>query len=518
MTLLADVVAASATVAATTKRNEKKAALAELLGRLAPDEIEVVVGFLVGEVRQGRIGIGWATVRDLDVSPADEPSITIGEVDATIDELQRTVGPGSQGRRNRLLTELLGRATEQEVDFLGRLFVGEMRTGALAGVVTDAVAVASGVKLASVRRAAMLAGDLGTVARLALVEGTDAVEAVGLEPLRPVLPMLASTSESVAAAIEEVGEASVEWKLDGARIQVHRSGDDVRIFTRNLNDVTDRLPEIVAIVAGFDADSFVLDGEVLGFMGPDGDPQAFQDTMSRFGSSPERDAGPEGAAASNPTRLTPHFFDVLHLDGDDQIDEPLRVRRDRLSGLVGRHLIPGTITGDADDGQAVLDEALERRHEGVMVKAADSTYDAGRRGKSWRKVKPVHTLDLVVLGVEWGRGRRRGWLSNIHMGALDPDTGEFVMVGKTFKGMTDDMLRWQTERFTELKTSEEGHVVWVRPEQVVEVAVDGAQSSTRYPGGVALRFARVKQYRDDKDPSDADTLAAVRALLPGGGI
>lgn len=509
MTLLADVVDASAVVAATTKRNEKKAALADLFARLEPDEIEVVVGFLVGEVRQGRIGIGWAAVRDLDVAPADEPSITIGEVDRTIDELQATVGPGSQGRRRGMLAELFSRATADEADFLGRLFVGEMRTGALAGVVTDAVAVASGVKLASVRRAAMLAGDLGTVARLALTEGVDAIDAVGLEPLRPVLPMLASTSESVAAAIEEVGEASVEWKLDGARIQVHRSGDDVRIYTRNLNDVTDRLPEIVETVLGFDADSFVLDGEVLGFMGPEESPQAFQDTMSRFG----RDD-----AASNPTRLTPHFFDVLHLDGADQIDEPLRVRRERLADLTGRHLIPGTITDDADAGQSVLDEALARGHEGVMVKAADSTYDAGRRGKSWRKVKPVHTLDLVVLGVEWGSGRRRGWLSNIHMGALDPDTGEFVMVGKTFKGMTDAMLEWQTERFTELKTGEQGHVVWVRPEQVVEVAVDGAQSSTRYPGGVALRFARVKQYRDDKAPADADTLDAVRSLLPGVGI
>ncbi|MDE0804332.1 MAG: ATP-dependent DNA ligase [Acidimicrobiales bacterium] len=509
MTLLADVVEAAAAVAATTKRNEKKAALAGLLGRLDPDEIEVVVGFLVGEVRQGRIGIGWATVAGLDVAPADEPSITIGEVDCTIDELQSTVGPGSQGRRSEMLIGLFARATADEADFLGRLFVGEMRTGALAGVVTDAVAVASGVKLASVRRAAMLAGDLGTVARLALTEGADAIDTVGLEPLRPVLPMLASTSESVAAAIEEVGEASVEWKLDGARIQVHRSGDDVRIYTRNLNDLTDRLPEIVETVLGFDADSLVLDGEVLGFMGPEESPQAFQDTMSRFG----RDD-----ATSNPTRLTPHFFDVLHLDGTDQIDEPLRVRRERLADLTGRHLIPGVITDVAVAGQTVLDEALARGHEGVMVKAADSTYDAGRRGKSWRKVKPVHTLDLVVLGVEWGSGRRRGWLSNIHMGARDPDTGEFVMVGKTFKGMTDAMLEWQTERFTELKTGEDGHVVWVRPEQVVEVAVDGAQSSTRYPGGVALRFARVKQYRDDKATADADTLDAVRSLLPGARI
>lgn len=506
MTRLARVVETAAAVTATTKRTEKKAALAELFRELEPDEIEIVVGFLVGEVRQGRIGIGWATIRDLDAVPAAAPSIEIGDVDAAIDQLQRTTGPGSQGARAEQLHALFERVTDAEADFLSRLFVGEMRTGALAGVVTDAIAAASGVKLATVRRAAMLAGDLGTIARLALVEGSEGVAAVGLEPLRAVQPMLASTSESVAAAIEEVGEASVEWKLDGARIQVHRSGSDVRIYTRNLNDVTERLPEVVEVVRAFDAESFVLDGEVLGFMGPDEGPQAFQDTMSRFG---------RGDAASNPTRLTPHFFDVLHLDGVDRIDEPLRARRPALEALVGEHLIPGSVTADPDEAGTVLDDALSHGHEGVMVKAADSTYETGRRGKSWRKVKPVHTLDLVVLGVEWGSGRRRGWLSNIHMGARDPETGDFVMVGKTFKGMTDDMLRWQTERFGALKTSEEGHVVWVRPEQVVEVAVDGAQSSTRYPGGVALRFARVKQYRDDKGPDDADTLDAVRALLPG---
>ena len=509
MTRLARVVDTAVAVAATSKRTEKKAALAELFRTLEPEEIDVVVGFLVGEVRQGRIGIGWATIRDLDVAPSPTPSIEIGEVDTVVTELQGTTGPGSQAARAAQLQALFRRATATEADFLSRLFVGEMRTGALAGVVTDAIAAASGVKLAAVRRAAMLAGDLGTVARLALVDGADAIAAVGLEPLRAVQPMLASTSESVAAAIEEIGEASVEWKLDGARIQVHRAGADVRIYTRNLNDVTDRLPEVVDVVRSFEAESFVLDGEVLGFMGPDEGPQAFQDTMSRFG---------RGDATSNPTRLTPHFFDVLHLDGRDQIDEPLRTRRHLLEALVGEHLIPGSVTGDADAASAVLDDALARGHEGVMVKAAESTYEAGRRGKSWRKVKPVHTLDLVVLGVEWGSGRRKGWLSNIHMGARDTATGEFVMVGKTFKGMTDEMLRWQTERFAELKTGEEGHVVWVRPEQVVEVAVDGAQSSTRYPGGVALRFARVKQYRDDKGPDEADTLDAVRALLPGARI
>ncbi len=514
MTLLTDVVAAAEVVAATTKRTEKKAALAGLLRALASDEIETVVGFLIGELRQGRIGIGWATVRDLPAGMAAQPSLTVADVDEAVTRVAETTGAGSQAARASLLGDLLAVATPAEADFVGRLFTGELRTGALAGVVTDAIAVASGVKLAAVRRAAMLAGDLPVVARIALVEGADAVAAVGLRPLRPVQPMLASTSESVEVALAEIGEASVEWKLDGARIQVHRSGDVVRIYTRNLNDVTDRLPEIVDVVIGYDAESFVLDGEVLGFSEPAGAaepdgaraPQAFQDTMSRFG---------RAEATTHPTRLTPHFFDVLHLDGVDQIDEPLRARRERLVALVGHDLIPGVVTSDPAEAAAVQAEALGRGHEGVMVKAADSAYDAGRRGKSWRKVKPVHTLDLVVLGVEWGSGRRRGTLSNIHLGARDPATGGFVMVGKTFKGMTDEMLAWQTERFRELEVRRTDHVVWVRHEQVVEIALDGAQTSTRYPGGVALRFARVRRYRHDKDPADADTLAAVRALLPG---
>jgi len=505
VTLLADVVAAADAVAATSKRTAKRDALAGLFALLAPDEVPVVVGFLLGEVRQGRIGVGWAAIRDLDCPPSSEANLGVDEVDRAVSVLASTTGSGSQAARRSQLVALLSRATASEADFLGRLFVGEMRTGALAGVVTDAVAAASGIPAATVRRAVMLAGDLGAVARIALTDGREAVEAVGLEPLRAVQPMLASTSESVAAALGEVGEASVEWKLDGARIQVHRAGDDVRIYTRNLNDVTARLPEVVEVVRAFEAASFVLDGEVLGFMGPDQGPQAFQDTMSRFG----RGAGE--------TALVPQFFDVLHVDGVDLIDEPLRVRRARLAGLVGPHVIPGTTTDDPAVGEAVLEEALAHGHEGVMVKAADAPYEAGRRGRSWRKVKPVHTLDLVVLAVEWGSGRRQGWLSNIHLGALDPDTGEPVMVGKTFKGMTDEMLAWQTERFQELETHRSGHTVHVRPEQVVEIALDGAQSSTRYPGGVALRFARVVRYRDDKSAHEADTLDAVRSLLAGHG-
>lgn len=507
MTRFAAVVDALERVAATTKRNEKKATLAELLGSVDVAEVEIVVGFLVGEVRQGRIGVGWASLRELDVEPAPEPSLSVAEVDAAIGALAATTGPGSQSGRHDQLRTVFGRATPPEADFLERLFVGDLRTGALAGVVTDAVAAASGLPLAAVRRASMLAGDLGTVARLALAGGADAVAAVGLEPLRPIQPMLASTAPSVDDAVADLGRSSVEWKLDGARIQVHRADDEVRIYTRNLNDVTRRLPEVVDIARSFAAESFVLDGEVLGFLGPDSSPQAFQDTMSRFGRS---------HAERHPTRLAPHFFDLLHLDGVDQIDEPLHRRRERLAQLVGPHLVPGIVTADSVEAAAVLDEAVGHGHEGVMVKAADSTYEAGRRGKTWRKVKPVHTLDLVVLAVEWGHGRRSGMLSNLHLGARHAETGELVMVGKTFKGLTDELLAWQTAHFQRLKTNETRGTVWVRPEQVVEIAVDGAQASTRYPGGVALRFARVRRYRDDKGPEDADTVDAVRSLLAGG--
>ncbi|HEU5082135.1 MAG TPA: ATP-dependent DNA ligase [Acidimicrobiales bacterium] len=507
MTLLADVVDAAATVAATSKRTAKRDALAALFSRLHPDEVEPVVGFLLGEVRQGRIGIGWATIRGLDVAPSPQPSLTVDDVDRAVAHLAVTTGAGSQAARRAQLRDLFGCATAAEADFLGRLFVGEMRTGALAGVVTDAVAAASRLPVADVRRAVMLAGDLCRVAHVALADGAPGMAAIGLEPLRAVQPMLASTSESVPDALADVGEASVEWKLDGARIQVHRAGADIRIYTRNLNDVTARLPEVVDVVEGFDAERFVLDGEVLGFMGPEQSPQAFQDTMSRFGS---------GAGVEHGTVLVPQFFDLLHLDGADQIDAPLRARRARLAELVGPHLIPGVVTDDPEVAQGVLDDALAHGHEGVMVKAADSAYEAGRRGRSWRKVKPVHTLDLVVLAVEWGSGRRQGWLSNIHLGALDPVSGQHVMVGKTFKGMTDEMLAWQTERFLELETHRSGHVVHVRPEQVVEIALDGAQVSTRYAGGVALRFARVVRYRHDKGPAEVDTLDAVRALLAGG--
>ncbi len=509
----ADVVATTSEVTATRARSRKVAALADLFARLDRAEVPVVVAILTGAPRQGRIGVGWRTVAAIEVPPSPVPQLDVADIDATLDRLDSLRGTGSQAARTAELRSLLGRATEDEQDLLRRLLVGELRHGALEGLVTDALAKAAGVPLSTMRRAAMLAGDLPTVATIALTEGEGGLDAIGLTLLRPVQPMLAQTATDVTEALalatggdaNSIHEASVEWKLDGARIQVHRVGDAVRTYTRNLNDVTARLPGIVDLARGLPAESFLLDGEAIG-VGEDELPQMFQDTMSQFG----RQA--DGAGAG----LASRFFDILHLDGDDLIDRPLRDRLATLENLAGPWRIPGIITADPAEAQRVLDEALAAGHEGVMVKDADSAYEAGRRGGVWRKVKPVHTLDLVVLAVEWGSGRRQGWLSNLHLGARDPDVpGEFVMVGKTFKGLTDELLTWQTQQFLELETHRSGHVVFVRPELVVEIALDGVQSSTRYAGGVALRFARVRRYRPDKSPAEADTIDAVRAMLPG---
>jgi DNA ligase-1 len=508
--LLADLVATSAAVAGTRSRLAKVAALADFLAALAPGEIRPAVGFLIGDPSQGRVGIGWATLRDLDAGEAADPTLTVADIDTLIDGVRAATGSGSAAARRRILTDTFARATEAEADFLRRLLLGELRQGALAGIMTDAIARAAHVPLAIVRRAAMLSGDLRVTAELALTEGENALAAVRLEPLRPILPMLASTSDDVAGALAATGPASVEWKLDGARIQVHRAGDEVRIYTRNLNDVTDRLPDIVAAVRTFPARTLVLDGEAIG-LADDERPQRFQDTMSTFGTQAEVDA------AGIP--LSAFFFDCLRVDDTDLLEHPLSERLDVLARVAGVRVIPSVRTDDPSVAAVVLDEALAAGHEGVMVKALSSPYEASRRGGAWRKVKPVRTLDLVVLAVEWGSGRRQGWLSNLHLGARDPrgafgPEGGLVMVGKTFKGLTDALLTWQTERFLELEVSRDGHVVHVRPEQVVEIALDGVQASRRYAGGVALRFARVRGYRPDKSPADADTIDAVRALLP----
>lgn len=456
---------------------------------------------MLGEQRQGRIGIGWATVASLELEPAVEPSLFVRDIDEMLTEVASITGEGSVARRAAVLGLVLGRATDAEMRFMQQVLVGEVRQGALAGVISDGIAKAAGVKKPLLRRATMLRGDLAATAAIAMLSGDGGLEAVTLEVMRPIEPMLASTADSPSTAVEAIGMSSVEWKLDGARIQVHQSGDEVRVFTRNLNDITARLPGVVNVVRGFGAQRLVLDGEVLG-LDADGAPLAFQDTASAVGQ--------DGGHA-----LHAFFFDLMLEDDDVLLDLPLDQRQRRLRELVGEHGIPAVTTDDSAAAQAHLDAAIAAGHEGIMVKAIDGVYEAGRRGKGWLKVKPVHTLDLVVLAAEWGHGRRNGWLSNLHLGALDPASGEPVMVGKTFKGMTDETLAWQTDALLEIEThrSSTGHTVWVEPTRVVEIAVDGAQRSTRYPGGVALRFARLRGYRHDRTADSANTLEAVRALL-----
>jgi DNA ligase-1 len=500
MTQLADVAAASQGVAETSSRSQKVVILADLLRVLEPSEVAPVTGFLSGVPRQGRVGIGYAMVYGTKQPTARDPSLTVADLDVTIAEIQSTTGAGSGTKRLQLLGELLGRATEDEAGFIRRLLTGELRQGALAGLMVDAVAKAAGVPAELTRRALMLSGDLTRTAEVALTHGEEGPRGIGFELFRPVLPMLASTADSVADAVSGFERASVEWKLDGIRIQIHRRADEVRIYTRNLNEITHALPGIVEAVLRLPVRQVVLDGEAL-WMSADG-PAAFQDTVARIDS----EARPEGIAT--------FLFDVLHVEGEDLLDTPLEERAARLAALAPDLKISGTLTSDPDEAQRVLDDALRAGHEGVVVKDTASLYAAGRRGKAWRKVKPVRTYDLVVLGAEWGHGRREGWLSNLHLGARDPSTGAFVMVGKCFKGLTDELLRWQTKELLEREVERRGIAVLVRPELVVEIALDGVQASTRYPGGVALRFARVKRYRPDKSPGEADTIDDLRALLP----
>nr|WP_221247466.1 ATP-dependent DNA ligase [Gordonia humi] len=481
--------------------------MARLLIAAGSDDVVAVVGLVLGRPVQGRLRVGWRTLDRIRPEPAASARLTVGDVDAAFTVLAASTGPGSAARRTEILTGLLRAATADEQDYLVRVMIGEMRTGALDGVVVDAAAIAADLPKATVRRAAMLTGDLGRTVR-AVIDGDD-LSGVGLTPGVAVQPMLAATASTAAEAIRTAGASSVEFKLDGARLQIHRVGGTVTAYTRSLADITARVPDVVDVVRGLPGDDLVLDGETLA-LDEDGAARPFQDTMSSFG-----DAG-ENA-------LTVWFFDVLYADGRSLVDEPLSVRREILASTVGARLIPGQVV-PADDGaaaQTVLDDALAAGNEGIVVKALDSTYAAGRRGAHWIKVKPVYTYDLVVLAVERGSGRRSGWLSNIHLGARDPDgeygePGGFVMVGKTFKGLTDDLLRWQTEHFPTIAEHDDGHVLRLRPETVVEIAVDGVQRSTRYPGGAALRFARVKRYRtgvDAKSPSEADTISTIRGLL-----
>ena len=499
--LLARIAQASADVTATSSRLKKVGVLADCLADATPDEVGIAVSYLSGELPQGTVGIGWAALRDRPAA-AESPTLELLEVDAAVSELQAISGKGSQAARRDALAGLLSRATEPEQRLLVGLFLGELRQGALEGVMTDAVAKSADVPLADVRRAAMLAGDLRTVAAAAMRGGARGLEQFRLTPLRPITPMLAQTADDVASALGRLGRASIEWKLDGARIQAHRSGEEVRIFTRNLADITSRVPEIEAAIRSLDVDAVVLDGEAIALRA-DGRPEPFQVTMSRFGTR----------TSTNGTPLSVFLFDCLHLDGDDLVDAPAAERLAALAAaLPDELLVPRVETDDPAVAEEFLDETLARGHEGVMVKSLDAPYEAGRRGAGWLKVKKAHTLDLVVLAAEWGHGRRQGKLSNLHLGARDPEGGAFVMLGKTFKGMTDGMLAWQTEHLLGLQTHTDVHVVHVRPELVVEIAFDGVQASTRYPGGVALRFARVKGYRPDKSPAEADTIDTVRAI------
>ncbi len=523
--LFIDVATASAEVGATSARLAKMARIAELLARAAdegdPKLVAVVVSWLSGELPQRQIGVGWATLRSLPPA-APETTLTVAAVDAALSEIGAVAGKGSQARRAELITVLFSVATDVEQTFLRRLLSGELRQGALVGVMADAVAKAAGLPAADVRRAAMLAGDLPAVAVAALTGDDAALAQFTLRVGQPVGPMLAQTATRVAEALERLGGTAVfEAKLDGARVQIHRAGDAVSVYTRSLDDVTERLPEVVDAALALPVTDLIADAEAIALR-PDRRPHRFQVTASRFG----RGAGPGGknrsadiAAARAAQPLSVFFFDLLHLDGADLLDRPTTERVAALDAIVpATHRVDRLITSDSGAAQRFLDITLAAGHEGVMAKSLTAPYEAGRRGAGWIKVKPVHTLDLVVLAVEWGSGRRTGKLSNIHLGARDPATGGFVMLGKTFKGMTDAMLDWQTTRFTDLADGRtDGYVIKLRPEQVVEIAFDGVQGSTRYPGGMALRFARVLRYRDDKGPSDADTIDTVRALYQRSG-
>jgi DNA ligase-1 len=507
MTLFAELAATSRNVAGTSSRLMKISALAGFLRTLAPEEIPIAIAFLSGETRQGRLGIAYAALRDVEQrSEPQEPVLTLADVDAAFAGLASASGKGSATTRARCLGALFGRATAPEREFLARLIVGELRQGALKGIMADAVAAAADLPPAVVRRAAMFVGGIGEVAHAALTEGAAGLERFSIRLMRPVLPMLSQPAQDTDEALERLGNASFEWKLDGARVQVHKSESEVRVYTRNLNDVTDRVPEIVEAVRGLPAAALILDGEAIALKA-DKTPHAFQTTMRRFGSRLEVDA------MRRELPLSVYFFDCLLWDGGVLLDHPGAERFEALQRTLPAELIvPRIVTAEREHAARFFDDALAHRHEGVMAKALDQPYEAGRRGAGWLKIKRPNTLDLVVLAAEWGNGRRQGWLSNLHLGARDPQGGGFVMLGKTFKGLTDEMLAWQTREFLSREVSRDAYTVYVRPEIVVEAAFNEVQDSSQYPGGLALRFARVKAYRPDKRAEEADTIETVRRI------
>jgi DNA ligase-1 len=554
---LAELVATSEAVAGVSGRRKKIEAIADLLRRVEPDEVAIAVAYLSGELRQRQIGVGYAALRDLLASETPAAAVrtaeagaaggangafgsrsgegaagplTLAQVDVVFGEIGATTGRGSQGERRRLLGTLFARASSPERAFLARLLSGELRQGALEGVMIEAVAAAAGVPAEEVRRAHMLGGSLQAVAAAAVgqagkADALAALRSFRLQVGRPLQPMLAAAADSITAAFDKVGQgrpAAVEWKIDGIRVQVHKRGGDVAVFTRTLDDITSRVPEVAAAAAALPANMVVLDGEAIA-LGPDRRPRPFQVTAGRTGSRSDV------ARLATEVPLTVFFFDLLHIGGADLVDEPGEQRYTRLAEAVPAELlIPRTVTTDVDEAAKLFSDAVGHGHEGVVVKSLDAPYAAGRRGAGWIKVKPRHTLDLVVLAAEWGHGRRRGWLSNLHLGARDPETGGFVMLGKTFKGLTDELLTWQTGRLLELadpavsrsadREATPWGVVTVRPELVVEIAFDGLQVSSRYPGGLALRFARVLRYRPDKRAADSDTICTVRAIAGAAGV
>ena len=500
--LLSEIADSSAAVAGTSSRLAKIEVLATALRDAGPAEVPIAVAYLSGELPQRQIGVGWATLRQA-APPADTPALTLTEVDAAFTAIGSVSGKGSVATRKQLVDDLLGRATAQEQSFLFRLLSGELHQGALEGVMAEAIARAAEVPSTEVRRALMLSGSMSTVAETALAEGRDGLREFGLRVGRPIGPMLASSAATIDEALARISPAAVEWKMDGIRVQVHLRDGEVRLFTRTLDDITGRLPDMTAQLAKLPARTAVLDGELIALR-EDGRPYPFQVTASRT----SRRTGEPAAG------LSAFLFDIVHLDGTDLIDHPGAERFSALARVVPEHLrMPRLVTSSVDEATAFFTESLAHGHEGVVVKSLDTPYTAGRRGAGWIKVKPRHTLDLVILAAEWGHGRRRGWLSNLHLGARDPVSGGFVMLGKTFKGLTDEMLAWQTERLLGLENSRDDYTVYVRPELVAEIAFDGVQRSPRYPGGIALRFARVLRYREDKAASEADTIDTVRAFL-----
>ncbi len=508
VTLLVSLVETSQRVGATPARKTKIRELASFLKGLQPDEVETAVHYLSGEITQGRIGIGYSTLRAAAAdSAAAAATLSIADVDRSLAAIAEIHGAGSAARRSAVLRDLFSRSTADEQEFLVRLMVGELRQGALLGVMVDAIAVAADLPAAPVRRAAMYSKSLGAVARVALSEGAEALGRFQLTPMTPVFPMLAQTAADVTEALDELsGEAAFEWKMDGARIQAHKVDDDVRIYTRSLNDVTDAVPEIAEAVRRLPEPTVVLDGEAIAFDAADR-PHPFQITMRRFG----RKLNVEALRAELPIRA--YFFDCLYSNGRSIADRPTRERYAVLLRVVPPAMqFPRLVTASEIEAGDFYRAALAAGHEGVMAKSLDAPYEAGNRGSSWLKIKRVHTLDLVVLAAEWGHGRRTGLLSNLHLGAIDPATGEYVMLGKTFKGLTDAMLERQTQEFLAREIRREAGIVYVRPELVAEIAFSDLQASIRYPGGLALRLARVKRYRDDKRVEDADTMDTVRNI------